>query len=62
MWTDDEQLAGGAGGKVYETYGISPASGAIVVVRPDGYVSAIAPLDGVRYLDQYFAGFMREQE
>lgn len=61
MWTDDEQLAGGAGGKVYETYGISPEQGAVVVVRPDGYVSAITALDDVDHLNQYFAGFMRAQ-
>ncbi|KZV82212.1 thioredoxin-like protein [Exidia glandulosa HHB12029] len=61
VWTDDEQLAGGVGGKVYETYGISTTEGAIVVVRPDGYVSAIAPLDGVKYLDQYFSGILHNQ-
>ncbi|KAH7106134.1 FAD binding domain-containing protein [Auriculariales sp. MPI-PUGE-AT-0066] len=59
VWIDDEQLAGGQGGKVYETYGITPGTGAIVVVRPDGYVSAIAPLDGLRHLDAYFSRFMR---
>jgi hypothetical protein len=29
-----------------------------VVVRPDGYVGTIAPLDNLAALDAYFAGFM----
>ncbi|EJD48151.1 hypothetical protein AURDEDRAFT_183516 [Auricularia subglabra TFB-10046 SS5] len=61
VWTDDEQLAGGLGGKVYETYGISPSVGAIVVIRPDGYVSEIAPLNGGDYLAKYFSHFLTEQ-
>ena len=46
------------GGQGYSYYGVAD-EGAIVVVRPDGYVSAIAPLDGVATIDAYFAQFMK---
>ena len=46
------------GGKGYEAYGIDPKHGAIVVVRPDGYVGTLAPVDGVAELGAYFS-FMR---
>ncbi|TFK71665.1 hypothetical protein BDN72DRAFT_427817 [Pluteus cervinus] len=46
--------------KVAHDFGISPA-GAIVVVRPDGYIGTIAPLSrqGIEHLDEYFASFMK---
>jgi len=49
---------GKLGGKAYETYGVSK-EGAIVIVRPDGYVSMVAPLDQVKDVDAYFAGFFK---
>jgi phenol 2-monooxygenase (NADPH) len=55
---DDTDVTGTYGGKIHERYGISRTAGAIVVVRPDGYVGTIAPLDGLTALDAYFAGFM----
>ena len=39
-------------------YGIDPSAGALVVVRPDGYVGTVAPLDGVAFLSAYFESFM----
>ena len=45
------------GGIAYSTFGISP-SGAVVVVRPDGYVGTVASLDCVRAIDGYFAQFI----
>ncbi|KAK7685711.1 hypothetical protein QCA50_011055 [Cerrena zonata] len=45
-------------GKGYEHFGINPKSGAIVVVRPDGYVGFLTPLDGVKDLEVYFDKFM----
>ncbi|KAI0042735.1 hypothetical protein FA95DRAFT_1499663 [Auriscalpium vulgare] len=60
-WTkvlvDDTDVLGKQGGKMYEAYGIAD-EGAIVVVRPDGYVGVVAPLDGLSIVDDYFAGFM----
>lgn len=55
---DDTDVTNKKGGKVYETYGVGP-EGAVVVVRPDGYVGTVAPLDEVKSLDGYFAGFMK---
>jgi len=45
------------GGQLYESYGIGP-EGCIAVVRPDGYVGHIVPLEGVDELDKWFAGVM----
>lgn len=41
------------GGKAYSSFGIDP-SGAIVIVRPDGYVGMVAPFDKVEDIDGYF--------
>jgi phenol 2-monooxygenase (NADPH) len=46
------------GGKAYSSYGIDPEVGAIVVVRPDGYVGAVAPLQNFSDIYAYFAVFM----
>lgn len=43
---------------IHERYGISRNAGALVVVRPDGYVGTIASLDELAALDSYFGGFM----
>lgn len=55
---DDTDITGTHGGKIHERYGISRSAGALVVVRPDGYVGTIAPLGELAALDSYFAGFM----
>jgi phenol 2-monooxygenase len=55
---DDTDVTGTRGGRIHERYGISRSAGAVVVVRPDGYVGTIAPLDDLVALDAYFAGFM----
>jgi phenol 2-monooxygenase len=55
---DDTDITGTRGGKIHERYGISRDAGALVVVRPDGYVGTIAPLDELAALDAYFVGFM----
>ncbi|KDR69199.1 hypothetical protein GALMADRAFT_77605 [Galerina marginata CBS 339.88] len=54
---DDTDVKGAQGGDGYRKYGIGP-DGAIVIVRPDGYVGAIVPLDRVRDLETYFSGFV----
>jgi hypothetical protein len=58
---DDTDVTGTRGGHIHERYGISRSAGALVVVRPDGYVGTIAPLDNLGALDAYFAGFMRSR-
>ncbi|GAA5972399.1 hypothetical protein JCM11641_001825 [Rhodosporidiobolus odoratus] len=45
-------------GKAYEAYGISKEEGAIVVVRPDQYVSLVVGLEDTDALDAYFGQFM----
>ncbi|KAI0091496.1 FAD binding domain-containing protein [Irpex rosettiformis] len=57
--TDDQDMFKRTGGDGYKTYGIDLLQGVVAVVRPDGYVSMLAPLDGVQDIDQYFSGFMR---
>ncbi|KZT07245.1 uncharacterized protein LAESUDRAFT_758651 [Laetiporus sulphureus 93-53] len=54
---DDGDMYKRSGGGGYEAYGIHP-SGAIVVVRPDGYIGMVAPLNGLQDIDNYFASFM----
>ncbi|KAI0364367.1 hypothetical protein BV20DRAFT_974565 [Pilatotrama ljubarskyi] len=52
----DMQGRNGSGG--YAKYGIDVHGGAIVVVRPDGYVGMIAPLDRVDEVTMYFSSFL----
>ena len=58
VFVDDVNIAGTDGGKAYKSFGIS-AEGAVVIVRPDGYVGMVAPLDGTEALHEYFSGFMK---
>ena len=46
------------GGSGYEKYGIDAQKGAIVIVRPDGYVGTVAPYEHFADVEAYFAGFM----
>ena len=55
---DDKDLQGHTGGGGYAKYGIDAHAGAIVVVRPDGYVGTVAPLERVDAVEAYFAGFL----
>jgi phenol 2-monooxygenase (NADPH) len=57
VFIDDVDTTGRQGGDAYETYGIGH-NGAIVVVRPDGYVGMVAPLENVAVVEEYFAGSM----
>lgn len=52
---DDQDLWKRAGGDAYKNYAIG-AAGAAVVVRPDGYVGIVAPLDQPALLNAYFRG------
>ncbi|KAI5293255.1 hypothetical protein KEM52_005705 [Ascosphaera acerosa] len=44
---------------VYATYGIDPAKGALVAIRPDGYVGAIAALDDAAGIKTYLSRSVR---
>jgi len=61
VFVDDVSIALNAGGKAYSTYGIDRDGGAIVVVRPDGYVGIVGSLEDVGYLNTYFSGFMAQR-
>jgi len=61
VFVDDISIALNAGGRAYSTYGIDRNAGAIVAVRPDGYVGIVAPLEDVGCLNTYFAGFMTQR-
>ncbi|KAK9449445.1 FAD binding domain-containing protein [Limtongia smithiae] len=62
IYADDESFHEGHG-HAYEKYGIDPAVGAFVVLRPDGYVAQVEPLgaDGVKNMAKFFDGFMIAQ-
>ncbi|KAF8202399.1 FAD binding domain-containing protein [Pholiota molesta] len=53
--TDNTEKKGGDG---YRNYGIDETNGAIVIVRPDGYVGMVAPLDGISEISSYFSSFI----
>ncbi|KZP01507.1 hypothetical protein CALVIDRAFT_543625 [Calocera viscosa TUFC12733] len=59
-FTDDIAIDERAGGTAYSTYGINPASGAVVCCRPDGYVSFVCSMQDVTRgrLQEYFDTFM----
>ena len=58
MLLDDTDMYARVGGGGYEAYGIDTQQGAIVVVRPDGYVGAVAPFERLDDVDAYFSSFM----
>lgn len=61
VFVDDISTAFSAGGKAYSAYGIDRDAGAIVAVRPDGYVGIVAPVEDVGVLNTYFSGFMTQR-
>ncbi|KAL4961141.1 putative FAD monooxygenase [Aspergillus stella-maris] len=48
-------------GRLYETWGIDPNKGCLVILRPDQYVSYIGPLEDYDAVDRFFSGFMVAQ-
>ncbi|RWA09683.1 hypothetical protein EKO27_g5429 [Xylaria grammica] len=46
-------------GHAYEAYGIAPSRGALVVIRPDQYISRIGSLNDVQGIDSFFGGFLK---
>lgn len=57
---DKRAIEAGTKGALHHKYGIDPSKGAIVAVRPDGYVGAVVSLnqDGFEALNTYFKGFL----
>lgn len=48
------------GEDAYELYGVSKDKGAVVVVRPDGYVGTISHLESHQTVEAYFKRTLRE--
>jgi phenol 2-monooxygenase len=42
--------------EVYRIYGVAEDDGAVVVVRPDGYVGTVVALSNVELVKEYLAG------
>ncbi|KAF8333838.1 FAD binding domain-containing protein [Amanita rubescens] len=57
VFVDDKDIVGRHGGGAYAKFGIN-SNGAVVVIRPDGYVGMVVPFDGVHEIDAYFSSFM----
>lgn len=43
----------------YRVYGVDPAQGALVIIRPDGYVGVVSQLDDVGRIDAYLSRIIR---
>lgn len=54
-------MEAGTNAPLHKKYGIDVNVGAIVVVRPDGYVGIAAEMNenGIKVLEEYFAGFLK---
>lgn len=60
VYVDDQSYHEGHG-QAYTNYGIDPARGASVIVRPDQYVSWVGEIDDYESMNTFFSGFMKEQ-
>ena len=56
VFLDDVDITGEQGGKAYQNFGISD-EGALVVVRPDGYVGLVTQLSDAESVLGYFRGW-----
>ncbi|EMT65560.1 Phenol 2-monooxygenase [Fusarium odoratissimum] len=61
IFVDDESYHEGHG-RLYETFGIKPDEGCVVILRPDQYVSYVGELDNYDELDGFFSEFMIRQK
>ncbi|KAK4186705.1 putative monooxygenase [Podospora australis] len=57
VYADDESYNSGHG-HAYEAFGVDPAEGAIVVVRPDHYVAKVSKLSEVEAIGDFFQKFL----
>ncbi|CCM01337.1 uncharacterized protein FIBRA_03386 [Fibroporia radiculosa] len=57
VFVDDMDMHRRSGGGGYAAYGIDTQAGAIVVVRPDGFVGMVAPFEHVGDVESYFSAF-----
>ena len=59
--TADDQSYHEGHGQAYKNYGVDPKEGAVVILRPDQYVSWVGGLEDFGSMQTFFAGFMKEQ-
>jgi phenol 2-monooxygenase len=59
-YIDDEHYNAGHG-HAYEKFGVDPARGAVVVVRPDQYVAKVLALDDEEGVERFFEQCLLEQ-
>ncbi|KAJ6619953.1 FAD binding domain-containing protein [Mycena sp. CBHHK59/15] len=55
---DEKDVRGTQGGYAYAAFGIDPHAGALICVRPDGYVGMVAPLNEAAQVSEYLASFL----
>lgn len=60
IYIDDESYHSGHG-HAYDVYGVDRKSGAIAIVRPDGYVSMVLDIEDYAGISDFFAGFAVEK-
>ncbi|KAJ5690870.1 hypothetical protein N7462_005262 [Penicillium macrosclerotiorum] len=60
IYYDDDSYNKGHG-QAYECLGISPARGALILVRPDQYVSALIDINDYNEIGKFFRGFLKPQ-
>ena len=58
---DDTDMHAREGGGGFAAYGINTEAGAIIIVRPDGYVGMVAPYEKLEDVSTYFGSFMSEK-
>lgn len=58
-YVDDEHYNNGHG-HAFETYGVDPEKGAVVIVRPDQYVAKILGLEMAESMEKFFEGCLLE--
>jgi phenol 2-monooxygenase len=60
IFVDDESYHEGHG-QAYANYGIDPAQGCAIILRPDQYVSWIGNLEDTEHMDGFFSNFLVRQ-
>ena len=59
VFIDDESYNNGHG-HAYDTLGIDPLAGAVIVVRPDQYVSFVTDMEDFDGLGNFFEGALKK--
>ncbi|KAI1268605.1 thioredoxin-like protein [Xylariaceae sp. FL1019] len=59
IFVDDEGYNNSGHGHAYDAYGVDPKQGAIIVVRPDLYISKIGSLDDISSVETFFRVFLK---